>query len=287
MCPEYNTNLKMLDVDECQSTSKECPDVTYWSNDVHLYATCLQKTNQTQDSNNIIVVDIQTTISHNNTSTAPGSSDLDIQTLLPYIIGGVILIALVFVVLLIFILCRRKRSRHKEHRHDIKIEYSKREHNPQDDLINQDAVNGNNLTNGDSLDAEKRPFIDVFSSPTPSTAPKSNITVYVGDDPDKIAVAYEHLVYENRYDKCQFVKDINELKVDRWTKVYFIQDIFRHVIHSSDIDKMRGALDEIYLAAGQQPLSMFILEMPLTLWTEHRKYLQEMALFHDQHISFV
>lgn len=111
--------------------------------------------------------------------------------------------------------------------------------------------------------------------------------MYVGDDPDKIAVAYEHLVYENRYDKCQFVKDINEFKVDRWTKVYFIQDIFRHVIHSSDIDKMRGALDEIYLAAGQQPLSMFILEMPLALWTEHRKYLQEMALFHDQHISFV
>lgn len=291
MCPEYNTNLDMLDVDECQGTSTECPDVTYWSNDVYQYATCLQRTNQTQDFNNIIVADMQTTISPNSTTTTTDSSGLDIQTLLPYIIGGVILIALVFVVLLICILCRRKRSRHREYRHDIKIEYSKREHNQQDDLI-QDAVDGNNLTNGDSLDAEKRPFIDHYSdvsspSPTSSTAPKSNITVYVGDDPDKIAVAYEHLVYENRYDKCQFVKDINELKVDRWTKVYFIQDIFRHVIHSSDIDKMRGALDEIYLAAGQQPLSMFILEMPLTLWTEHRKYLQEMALFHDQHISFV
>lgn len=35
MCPEYNTNLKMLDVDKCQSTSTECPDVTYWSNDVY------------------------------------------------------------------------------------------------------------------------------------------------------------------------------------------------------------------------------------------------------------
>lgn len=125
------------------------------------------------------------------------------------------------------------------------------------------------------------------SAPSPSPAPKGNITVYVGDDPDKIAVAYEHLVYENRYDKCQFVKDMNEFKVDRWTKVYFIQEIFRHAIDSSDIDKMRGALNDIYLAAGQQPLSLFILEMPLTLWTEHRKYLQEMPLFHDQHISFV
>uniref|UniRef100_K1Q434 Uncharacterized protein n=1 Tax=Magallana gigas TaxID=29159 RepID=K1Q434_MAGGI len=173
-----------------------------------------------------------------------------------------------------------------KYRHDIKIEYSRREHNPQEDLINQDAVNGNNLTNGDSLDAEKRPFIDHYSDVS-SPAPKGNITVYVGDDSDKIAVAYEHLVYENRYDKCQFVKDINEFKADRWTKVYFIQDVFRHVIHSSDIDKMRGALDEIYLAAGQQPLSMFILEMPLTLWTKHSKYLQEMPLFYDQHISFV
>lgn len=36
MCPEYNTNLDMLDVDECQGTSTECPDVTYWSNDVYL-----------------------------------------------------------------------------------------------------------------------------------------------------------------------------------------------------------------------------------------------------------
>lgn len=35
MCPEYNTNLDMLDVDECQGTSNECPDVTYWSNDVY------------------------------------------------------------------------------------------------------------------------------------------------------------------------------------------------------------------------------------------------------------
>lgn len=83
------------------------------------------------------------------------------------------------------------------------------------------------------------------------------------------------------------MKDINESKVDRWTKIYFIQDIFRHVVHSSDIEKMRGALDEIYLAAGQQPLSMFILEMPLTKWTVHRKYVQEMPLFHDQHISVV
>lgn len=129
-------------------------------------------------------------------------------------------------------------------------------------------------------------YLDV-SAPSPSPAPKGNITVYVGDDSDKIAVAYEHLVYENRYDKCQFVKDINEFKVDRWTKLYFIQDIFRHVIHSSDIDKMRGALDDIYLAADQQPLSMFILEMPLTLWTQHKIYLQEIPLFHDQHISFV
>uniref|UniRef100_K1QIE6 Uncharacterized protein n=1 Tax=Magallana gigas TaxID=29159 RepID=K1QIE6_MAGGI len=104
-----------------------------------------------------------------------------------------------------------------EYRHDIKIEYSRREHNPQEDLINQDAVNGNNLTNGDSLDAEKRPFIDHYSDVS-SPAPKGNITVYVGDDSDKIAVAYEHLVYENRYDKCQFVKDINEFKADRWTK---------------------------------------------------------------------
>lgn len=135
-------------------------------------------------------------------------------------------------------------------------------------------------------------FIDLFLftdhySDVSSPAPKGNITVYVGDDSDKIAVAYEHLVYENRYDKCQFVKNINEFKADRWTKVYFIQDVFRHVIHSSDIDKMRAALDDIYLAAGQQPLSMFILEMPLTLWTEHSKYLQEMPLFHYQHISFV
>lgn len=111
--------------------------------------------------------------------------------------------------------------------------------------------------------------------------------MYVGDDPDKIAVAYEHLVYENRYVKCQFVKDMNEFKVDRWTKVYFIQDIFRHAIDSSDIDKMRGALDDIYLAAGQQPLSLFILEMPLALWTEHKRYLKEIPLFHNQHISFV
>lgn len=36
MCPEYNTNLKMLDVDACQGTGNECPDVNFWSNDVYL-----------------------------------------------------------------------------------------------------------------------------------------------------------------------------------------------------------------------------------------------------------
>lgn len=67
---------------------------------------------------------------------------------------------------------------------------------------------------------------------------KGNIIVYVGDDFDKIVVVYEYLVYENRYDKCQFVKDINEFKVDRWIKVYFIQDVFCYVIYLLDIDKM-------------------------------------------------
>lgn len=79
---------------------------------------------------------------------------------------------------------------------------------------------------------------------------KGNIIVYVGDDFDKIVVVYEYLVYENRYDKCQFVKNINEFKVDRWIKVYFIQDVFCYVIYLLDIDKMWGVLDEIYLVVG-------------------------------------
>lgn len=123
--------------------------------------------------------------------------------------------------------------------------------------------------------------------PSPVLSPASNITVYVGDDKDQLAQAYEPLVYENRYDKCQFVKNLSEFKVDRWTKVYFMQDVFSHVIDRSDIDKMRVAFDEVYLAATQQPTSAFVLEMPMVVWKDHKQYLQEMPLFKDQYISLI
>ena len=49
------------------------------------------------------------------TGTTPtlGGPSTDIQALLPYIIGGAVLVALLFVVLFVCVLRRRKRDRHR------------------------------------------------------------------------------------------------------------------------------------------------------------------------------
>lgn len=120
-----------------------------------------------------------------------------------------------------------------------------------------------------------------------TSAPLDNIHVYVGNDSDKIAETYESLVYDNRYDKCQFVKNMSEFKLDVWTKVFFFQEIFANVDNRSDIEALREAFDNIYTAANQQPSSKFILEMPLNVWSEHKEYLQEKPLFSERFIFIV
>ncbi|XP_022318711.2 uncharacterized protein LOC111121643 isoform X1 [Crassostrea virginica] len=281
MCPEFNTRLRMVDVDVCKGDNSECPGITYWSNAVFIYPPCLRAT---KDNSYNTVTETQTNNTRTGTTPTPGDPSTDIQALLPYIVGGAVLVALLFVVLFVCVLRCRKRDRHRGHRHEIKIEFRKKQDiNIQDDIIS-DRINGGSSPIRESIDAEKRPFLD---PPSPVLSPASNITVYVGDDKDQLAQAYEPLVYENRYDKCQFVKNLSEFKVDRWTKVYFMQDVFSHVIDRSDIDKMRVAFDEVYLAATQQPTSAFVLEMPMMVWKNHKQYLQEMPLFQDQYISLI
>ncbi|XP_061178570.1 uncharacterized protein LOC133187230 [Saccostrea echinata] len=288
MCPEYNENLDIIDVDKCLGDSTECPRNTFWSNAVYLYPKCFQKSQSIQNSSYIIFTNTtvteepsNSTSSSNTTTTSPG---LDMHTLLPYIIGGSILVFLILVVVFICVLCRRRRSRHKGCRHEVHIEYTKtlRQESILDDFINAEHVNGNGTTfRTRSADVEKQPFLKLNLK---SMDPVSNIYVYVGNDEDKIAESYETLIYENRYDKCQFVKSMSEFKVDMWTKVYFFQGVFADVNLVSQIEDLREDFDKIFAAATQQPLSKFVLEMPLAVWTDHKEHLQKTPLFNERYI---
>ncbi|XP_062571723.1 uncharacterized protein LOC134233743 [Saccostrea cucullata] len=291
MCPEYNEQLNIMDVDKCLGDSTECPRNTYWSNAVYIYPTCFQKSQSIQNSTYITYTHTNVTEESSNSTSSSNmttrSSDLDIQTLLPYIIGGSVLVFLILVAVFICVLCRRKRSRHKGCRHEVHIEYRKtlRQESILDDFINAEIVNGNGtIVRNSSADVEKQPFLEINRK---SADQVKNVFIYIGDDEDKIAESYEPLIYENRYDKCQFVKGMNEFKADIYTKVYFFQHVFADVKSATQIDALREDFDKIFTAASQQPSSKFVLEMPLAVWTEHKTHLQKTPLFHERYIIIV
>ncbi|XP_062615787.1 uncharacterized protein LOC134277473, partial [Saccostrea cucullata] len=172
-------------------------------------------------------------------------------------------------------------------RHEVHIEYRKtlRQESILDDFINAEIVNGNGtIVRNSSADVEKQPFLEINHK---SAEQVKNVFIYIGDDEDKIAESYEPLIYENRYDKCQFVKSMNEFKADIYTKVYFFQHVFADVKSAPQIEALREDFDKIFTAASQQPSSKFVLEMPLSVWTEHKTHLQKTPLFHERYIIIV